>query len=72
MDLIDAPSDPKVRARMAQDTKRAPTTAELIFGGGLMSCVHCQSCGHDSITYDPAMDISLEINKVVCTPSPPL
>ena len=34
---------------------------QSIFGGKLKSVVHCKSCGHDSVTVDPALGMSLEI-----------
>ncbi|GAA5911328.1 hypothetical protein JCM6882_002349 [Rhodosporidiobolus microsporus] len=33
-----------------------------IFGGRLRSRVHCESCGHNSDTYDHMLDLSLDIN----------
>ncbi|GAA5835410.1 hypothetical protein JCM11251_005227 [Rhodosporidiobolus azoricus] len=33
-----------------------------IFGGRLRSRVHCESCGHNSDTYDNMLDLSLDIN----------
>lgn len=31
------------------------------FGFKTVSCVHCTSCGHNSLTFDPALDISLDV-----------
>lgn len=34
------------------------------FGFKTVSCVHCTSCGHNSLTYDPALDISLDVKGI--------
>lgn len=34
------------------------------FGFKTVSCVHCTSCGHNSLTFDPALDISLDVKGV--------
>lgn len=46
--------------------KAAPRAAETtvihrIFGGHLQSQVQCSSCGYKSNTFDPFLDLSLEI-----------
>ncbi|KAJ2685917.1 hypothetical protein GGH99_003624 [Coemansia sp. RSA 1285] len=48
--------DPKIDQRI-QET----TLAHHIFGGYLQSQVHCTHCGYDSNTFEPALDISLDI-----------
>ena len=35
-----------------------------IFGGMIRSQVKCSSCGYESNTFDPFLDVSLEVNKV--------
>lgn len=48
------------------DPKIAETTwVHKIFGGKLRSRVTCQSCGHNSDTFDSILDLSLDIYK--CT-----
>jgi ubiquitin carboxyl-terminal hydrolase 36/42 len=37
------------------------TLINEVFGGILQSQVSCLSCGHVSATYDPCMDLSLEL-----------
>ncbi|KAE8225143.1 hypothetical protein CF319_g2075 [Tilletia indica] len=39
------------------------TFVNKIFGGRLRSRVHCLSCGHDSDTFDPFLDLSLDIRS---------
>ncbi|KAJ2365793.1 hypothetical protein H4S01_003053 [Coemansia sp. RSA 2610] len=51
---IDAKID-----RRIQET----TLAHRIFGGYLQSQVSCSRCGHDSNTFDPLLDISLDIHS---------
>ncbi|KAF9054965.1 cysteine proteinase [Hymenopellis radicata] len=47
------------------DPKIAETTwVHKIFGGKLRSRVTCQSCGHNSDTFDSNLDLSLDIYKV--------
>ncbi|KAJ2610849.1 hypothetical protein H4S08_003432 [Coemansia sp. RSA 1365] len=48
--------DPKVDRRV-QET----TLAHQVFGGYLQSQVSCGRCGYDSNTFDPLLDISLDI-----------
>ncbi|KAJ2849320.1 hypothetical protein IWW36_002706 [Coemansia brasiliensis] len=50
--------DPKVDRRI-QET----TLTHQIFGGYLQSQVSCSRCGHDSNTFDPLLDISLDIHS---------
>lgn len=33
-----------------------------LFGGRLRSRVHCESCGHNSDTFDSILDLSLDLN----------
>ncbi|KAL2348949.1 hypothetical protein Fmac_002949 [Flemingia macrophylla] len=42
---------------------------EKVFGGRLISKLQCCSCGHTSDTYEPMIDMSLEIENVDCLPS---
>ncbi|KAL9938946.1 hypothetical protein V8E36_001759 [Tilletia maclaganii] len=39
------------------------TFVHKIFGGRLRSRVHCLNCGHDSDTFDPFLDLSLDIRS---------
>lgn len=39
------------------------TWVHQLFGGHLSSCVHCTDCGHDSVTTDPFLDLSLDIRQ---------
>ncbi|KAJ2554877.1 hypothetical protein EV175_002443, partial [Coemansia sp. RSA 1933] len=48
--------DPKIDQRI-QET----TLIHHLFGGYLQSQVHCTHCGYDSNTFEPALDISLDI-----------
>ncbi|CAG9467115.1 unnamed protein product [Pedinophyceae sp. YPF-701] len=50
---------PKPLPQRVQDT----TFVSRIFGGRLRSQVKCCDCGYESNTYDPCMDISLEIPR---------
>nr|KYP66409.1 Ubiquitin carboxyl-terminal hydrolase 20 [Cajanus cajan] len=42
---------------------------EKVFGGRLISKLQCCRCGHTSDTYEPLIDMSLEIENVDCLPS---
>ncbi|CAL0331584.1 unnamed protein product [Lupinus luteus] len=42
---------------------------EEIFGGRLISKLRCSNCGHSSNTYEPLIDMSLEIENVDTLPS---
>jgi ubiquitin C-terminal hydrolase len=42
------------------------TFIHRIFGGYLRSQVRCTSCGHCSNTYDPFLDLSLEVSRKSC------
>ncbi|KAK0206694.1 Usp36 protein [Desarmillaria ectypa] len=47
------------------DPKVAETSwVHKIFGGKLRSRVTCQSCGHNSDTYDSNLDVSLDIHRM--------
>ncbi|KAH9624342.1 hypothetical protein KSS87_007399 [Heliosperma pusillum] len=35
-----------------------------VFGGRLVSQLHCCNCGHNSVSYEPVIDLSLEIDDV--------
>lgn len=48
----------KVEAKLAE-----ATWVHKIFGGKLRSRVSCQSCGHNSDTFDRILDLSLDIIK---------
>ncbi|KAJ1665563.1 hypothetical protein IW140_004052 [Coemansia sp. RSA 1813] len=48
--------DPKIDQRI-QET----TLMHRVFGGYLQSQVHCTHCGYDSNTFEPALDINLDI-----------
>eukprot|EP00241_Pyramimonas_parkeae_P017198 CAMPEP_0114284592 /NCGR_PEP_ID=MMETSP0059-20121206/4731_1 /TAXON_ID=36894 /ORGANISM="Pyramimonas parkeae, Strain CCMP726" /LENGTH=664 /DNA_ID=CAMNT_0001405425 /DNA_START=649 /DNA_END=2643 /DNA_ORIENTATION=- len=41
--------------------KQPPTSIENIFGGVTQSQVKCLKCGYESNTYEPVMDLSLEV-----------
>ncbi|CBQ70684.1 related to ubiquitin carboxyl-terminal hydrolase 36 [Sporisorium reilianum SRZ2] len=45
------------------DPIRRTTFVQKMFGGKLRSRVTCHSCGHNSDTFDPFMDLSLEVRK---------
>ena len=45
------------------DPLLATTLVQQIFGGRLRSRVTCHSCRHHSDTFDPAMDLSLDVRK---------
>ncbi|WFC94939.1 ubiquitinyl hydrolase 1 [Malassezia brasiliensis] len=47
------PNDPLLSTTLVQD----------IFGGRLRSRVSCHSCRHNSDTFDPIMDLSLDVRK---------
>ncbi|KXN86131.1 Ubiquitin carboxyl-terminal hydrolase 36 [Leucoagaricus sp. SymC.cos] len=49
---------PKFEAKLAETT-----WVHKIFGGKLRSRVSCQSCGHNSDTFDRILDLSLDIIK---------
>ncbi|ACO65895.1 predicted protein, partial [Micromonas commoda] len=48
--------DPETGARLAP-----PTAVERIFQGKFRNLVRCARCGHESKTYDPFLDVSLEL-----------
>ncbi|ORY06429.1 cysteine proteinase [Basidiobolus meristosporus CBS 931.73] len=50
--------DPKLDARIKETT-----LIHKIFGGYLQSQVKCLSCGYESNTFDPMLDVSLEIRN---------
>ncbi|GAC74653.1 ubiquitin carboxyl-terminal hydrolase [Moesziomyces antarcticus T-34] len=45
------------------DPARRTTFVHKTFGGKLRSRVMCHSCGHNSDTFDPFMDLSLDVRK---------
>ncbi|KAJ9477447.1 Ubiquitin carboxyl-terminal hydrolase 10 [Pseudozyma hubeiensis] len=45
------------------DPVRRSTFVQKIFGGKLRSRVTCHNCGHNSDTFDPFMDLSLDVRK---------
>ncbi|TKY89204.1 hypothetical protein EX895_001735 [Sporisorium graminicola] len=45
------------------DPVRRTTFVQKMFGGKLRSRVTCHSCGHNSDTFDPFMDLSLDVRK---------
>lgn len=45
------------------DPIRTTTFVQKIFGGKLRSRVTCHNCGYNSDTYDPFMDLSLDVRK---------
>lgn len=45
------------------DPIRATSFVQKIFGGKLRSRVTCHKCGHNSDTFDPFMDLSLDVRK---------
>lgn len=48
--------------------RRAETNAiHTIYGGYLRNQVHCPSCGHNSNTFDPFLDLSLDVSNGVRT-----
>ncbi len=44
---------------------KSTTVIHSIFGGYLRSQVHCLSCKHDSNTFDPFLDLNLEVRNFV-------
>jgi len=45
-----------------------PTVVERIFQGKFQNQVKCLRCGHESNTYDPFLDISLELPRADSIP----
>lgn len=45
------------------DPVRRTTFIQKMFGGKLRSRVTCHACGHNSDTFDPFMDLSLDVRK---------
>lgn len=45
------------------DPVRRTTFVQKAFGGKLRSRVTCHNCGHNSDTFDPFMDLSLDVRK---------
>lgn len=45
------------------DPVRRSTFVQKIFGGNLRSRVTCHNCGYNSDTFDPFMDLSLDVRK---------
>lgn len=45
----------------------ATTFVQKVFGGRLRSRVTCHSCRHNSDTYDPMMDLSLDVRKGIAS-----
>lgn len=56
--LIRAPKSMK-----PTDSLRETTIIHKIFGGKLRSRVQCQRCKHNSDTFDPILDLSLDLRK---------
>ncbi|MCD9642012.1 Ubiquitin carboxyl-terminal hydrolase 21 [Datura stramonium] len=57
-------SMPKDRAPLESDN-----IVKQAFGGRLVSRLRCCNCGHSSDTYEPFIDLSLEIKDVDCLPA---
>lgn len=51
------------KALKPDDPIRSTTFVQKIFGGKLRSRVTCHNCGHNSDTFDPFMDLSLDMRK---------
>ncbi|KAH7103068.1 cysteine proteinase [Auriculariales sp. MPI-PUGE-AT-0066] len=51
------------KSKAAQAKDADTTWVNQIFGGKLRSRVTCQSCGHNSDTFDTILDLSLDIDK---------
>jgi ubiquitin C-terminal hydrolase len=56
--LLRAPKSMK-----SSDPTRETTVIHKIFGGKLRSRVQCQRCKHNSDTFDPILDLSLDLRK---------
>ena len=54
-------SEPAKKFTMEQEME---TFIYRTFGFKTVSCVHCTSCGHNSLTFDPALDVSLDVKGV--------
>ncbi|PWZ03275.1 cysteine proteinase [Testicularia cyperi] len=55
------------KALKPDDPVRRTTFVQKIFGGKLRSRVTCHSCGYNSDTFDPFMDLSLDVRKGINT-----
>eukprot|EP00770_Monocercomonoides_exilis_P008562 MONOS_8520.1-p1 / transcript=MONOS_8520.1 / gene=MONOS_8520 / organism=Monocercomonoides_exilis_PA203 / gene_product=Ubiquitin carboxyl-terminal hydrolase 36 / transcript_product=Ubiquitin carboxyl-terminal hydrolase 36 / location=Mono_scaffold00323:52834-55595(+) / protein_length=754 / sequence_SO=supercontig / SO=protein_coding / is_pseudo=false len=53
---------PKTKVKIPPKVE-ATTVIHQIFGGYLQSQVRCAKCGHESNTFDPFLDISLELTN---------
>ncbi|EST06142.1 Peptidase C19, ubiquitin carboxyl-terminal hydrolase [Kalmanozyma brasiliensis GHG001] len=51
------------KALKPDDPVRRTTFVQKMFGGKLRSRVTCHNCGHNSDTFDPFMDLSLDVRK---------
>lgn len=77
--LLDAMNDGELRAaginqhasgwrdRLPVHRLDETTFVHRIFGGYFRSQVRCRKCGYCSNTYDPFLDLSLEVSKKSCT-----
>ncbi|XP_028802810.1 ubiquitin carboxyl-terminal hydrolase 20 isoform X2 [Neltuma alba] len=55
--------------RNSKSWEQVDNLVEKIFGGRLISKLQCCNCGHCSDTYEPLIDLSLEIENVDSLPS---
>lgn len=65
--MLDGIHENGVKARSPiKDTGECHCVAHRVFSGQLRSDVTCMSCGYTSTTYDPFMDISLNLDTGNC------
>lgn len=65
--MLDGIHEKEVKARSPiKDTGECHCVAHRVFSGQLRSDVTCMSCGYTSTTYDPCIDISLNLDTGNC------
>ena len=64
-DEISLPPSEKAQKHWDDYVRENDCIITHIFGGQLQNCCECQTCKHRSCTYDPFLDISLPIPKVI-------
>lgn len=67
LDRLDSCLDPKSNDQSS--SLKDDTIVKQVFGGRLISRLRCCNCGHCSDTYEPLIDLSLEIDNVDNLPS---
>lgn len=70
--VLDRVHEKEGKANTAKDNGGCNCIAHRVFSGLLRSDVTCTTCGYTSTTYDPCVDISLDLNTNTNTNNSPL